>query len=300
MSDKLPDDAAMRALAAEAASIIRRLDADPHDPDAMDARDTFLARGDAEQRIYARMLRAISGTSKGIKKRDRRFGFAFLGLLLVSLFLLREPLRILAVADARTGTSLETVVLTSGDLVVLDAQTAIADDTAGEVRNVELLQGAAFFDVDVTGQRFVVSVGTATVEALGTSFAVSKVKDATIISVEEGVVAVRTKDQVIELVAGERVRLVSGAATSLLEIPTDSVAAWRQDRLTVEGLTFGDVVAILDRRLSGRVVVARQSLANAPLRGGIDLTSPMDALNALAATSGASVIQLPVFLTVVR
>ncbi|MEL6466453.1 MAG: FecR domain-containing protein [Pseudomonadota bacterium] len=301
MSTDDGSDLARRKLAEVAASILRRLDENPKDARALADKEAFLSRSKLSRHVYEVMERGFAGAPKSLKDRDRRYSFALLGALLASLALLSSwnDLRLALLADHLTGQSTKVVTLNSGDITTLDASSAIADETSGDTRTVVLLDGSGFFDVDSDGRRFVVEAGSVTAEALGTEFEVMRFDDDVIVTVQEGVVEVTGAGQVIRLHAGEQLR-VTPLTTSSRTLELDAIASWRRDQLTLDGMTFGEAVSVVARRLPGQVVIVNRHVVEDEVAGVLDLADPLNALDLLSATSGAGVTQVARYLNVIR
>ncbi|MEM8554849.1 MAG: FecR domain-containing protein [Pseudomonadota bacterium] len=287
-----------RKRAEEAARILRRLDEDPDDAQALKDRDAFLTRGAAERRTYENIRRAMGAARQGLKAKDRRFSFAILGAALAAMALAWQPAQLAILADYRTQRVPETITLRSGDNVTLDASSALRDTTTDDARTVDLLRGAGFFDVAQDGRRFTVLAGGVEVEVIGTMFEVSVLPNGVLVGVAEGAVEVRRGGDVLQLGPGDEVVFAKGEANAR-KVPEDTIGRWRSDQLIMDGLTLAQVAATLDRRIRGEVVVVGQSLRNAEVAGGLDLNRPKDALRTLAATSGAQVVQATPYLTIV-
>lgn len=299
MTSKNDTQAARSRRAAEAASIVRRLDENPNDTNALADKLAFVSRGQAEKRTYALAERAIAAATKGINAKDRRrtYSFAVLGALLLSLFALREPIWIGLQADHRSQLTVATTALKSGDVLVLDASSAVEDDTGGALRTVTLLRGGGFFDVTTDGRGFVVQAGDVSVEVLGTAFEVMHLEDGLRVTVSEGHVSVRSDARVENLSAGEQL-FVRGDDIEKRGINETEVARWRNRELSLNGLTLAQAARFLDRRVPGRVLVLGHTLSNTNLRGTLDLSDPRNAIEVLAATGNARVVRTSRFLTV--
>lgn len=285
----------------EAVQIIRRLDEHPGDRAAQRDRDAYLARGPLEQATYDRTLRAMGGAETSLRRdRNKRYVLAIVGAFLASLAFAWQPLKLSIMADFQTGRQVQDVQLASGDVVVLDAASAIEDETDEAVRGINLLAGAGYFDVDTSQRSFVVQVGSATVETLGTAFEVSRQRATIQVSVAEGSVRVRQNGQERVVEAGERLRWKDGPSTALETVDAATIAAWRDDTLVTDGMTVGEVAAILDRRIPGSVVVLSEKLQNTVVSGRLDLARPTDALRTLAATVDAQVNALAPFGAMLR
>jgi len=288
-----------RLRAQEAANILRRLDIDPSDPEAQRDRDAFLARGEEERETFGKMSKAFAAAPKGLRNRDLRYSFALLATLLVSGYLAYQPISVAVMADFRSDRTTGTYTLASGDVASLDASSALQDQTDGPARKVRLLRGAAYFDVETDQSVFVVVAGDVQATALGTAFEVSRLGGDVLVSVAKGRVEVKTDDQTLMLQSGEQVR-ISGSNGITTDVYAGDIADWRGDRMTMDSLTFGEVVSIVERRLPGKVVVLSRTLHREPMAGMIDLSSPENALKTLAITAGADLFQASRAFTILR
>ncbi|MEM8796724.1 MAG: FecR domain-containing protein [Pseudomonadota bacterium] len=304
MPDKEPKDPKQRRRSEEAANIFRRLEENPNDIEAQKDRDAFLARGETERAIYRNLslsLEALSHAYKAKRKpKNTQKVIVFFVLALGSiLYFLFEPASIFLIADERTGNQPKVVTLISGDNVHLDGSSAITEDIDDTVRRVQLLRGAAFFDVNTDTRPFVVTVGDLNVRVTGTRFEITKFTDQIVVSVADGTVEVGIDGTLFSLTAGERLRWDGEAAPAIDTIPTANIGSWRNDILVTEGMTFGEVVQIIDRRLPGPVFIIGEDLSAETFRGRLNVATPLVSLEALATTAGARVRSLSPIGTVV-
>ena len=202
-------------------------------------------------------------------------------------------------ADFQSGYSAQDIVLASGDRAVLDAHTAVSDDTEANTRRVTLIEGAAVFDVDQETRSFVVSAGDVTIEVLGTTFEALRMNDTVAVAVEEGRVRIRVVDASWTLNAGDQLIWSEASGGVVSQIEMDAVAPWRNRRFVADGLTFSEVATVIDRHLPGRIVITSAALAEARVLGTINLEDPKRALDALVAAKGARVISAGSFAHVV-
>ncbi|MEM8554196.1 MAG: FecR domain-containing protein [Pseudomonadota bacterium] len=276
----------------EATRIYLRLNANPDDPGLIQERDSFLARGSEARKAYETIERTWAVTGK--KPKSRVAVIAAFGLLLGGLLYgAQDSLRVAFLADQRTTYSSAELALMSGDTVTLDAGSALSDRSDGTMRRVDLIQGAAFFEVTHNDTPFIVDLGAVEVEVLGTQFETAHLDNGVMVAVSEGRVAVRDRGRAWTLDAGEMLVWSGGTDVEQSTLPADQVAPWRQDALIADGLSFAHVVDIIDRRLPGPVFVANRALADVTVSGGLDLSDPTTALRALAATEGARVLTIP-------
>ncbi|MGD1884862.1 MAG: FecR family protein [Paracoccaceae bacterium] len=275
----------------EAVRIIRRLDESPDDAAARKDLEAFLKRGEPERKTYDRTLRALGKAETSLRRdRNKRYTFALLGGSLLTMALFWQPAKLAMIADFQSGRSVEEVVIASGDIVILDAASAIMDETDTVSRSVTLLTGAGYFEVDTSQRSFVVRVGDATVETLGTAFEVSRHGMKTHVSVASGAVRVRVAHASIEVPAGHRIGWTDIIDQQPELVEGDAIASWRDDLLFTDQLTVSEVAAIIDRRIPGPVIVLTDDLSQTVVSGRLDLSRPIDALRTLAATVDADVI----------
>lgn len=293
------DDDTKRRRAKEAASILRRLDEDPENEDALRDRDAFLARGDAETRIYLNISRAVAATTTDLRKKTRRNILLMIGATSASLYLTKDTLRIAVLSDYQTARVPEDLVLQSGDRVALDAASAIRDRSTDQLRRITLMTGAAYFETVTDDRSFMVEAADVTIQAVGTAFSVSRLGKDTIVSVTQGAVEVKRGPQMQALAPGQQVR-VSPVTMTRGTVDLGTVGSWRNDILTMDGMTLAEVASVIERRLPGRVYVFGEQLRNARLAGGLDLKDPLHALRILAATGGGLITQASRFLVVIR
>ncbi|MEM9911593.1 MAG: FecR domain-containing protein [Pseudomonadota bacterium] len=277
----------------EAAEIFFELRNDPDNSELQARRDEFLVRGKAERETYDHLLKTWKAS--GVMRAPKRLRSVLLFLcgLTGATALAYDPVRIAVLSDLSTSGTPEQSTLASGDVAFLDADTALVDDTDGQARAVELLDGAAFFAVESDPRPFTVEVGDVRVRVVGTEFETAFVEDTVLIGVAEGQVNISLRDQSWQLTAGEQFTWSDDFGAVIDERDITLMASWREDRLIVDGLSFGQAADIIERRLSGRVVFTNATLRNTPVAGIVDLSDPLVALRILAELSGARVYHAP-------
>lgn len=275
----------------EAVRLFLQLEESPDDVSFQAERDAFLARGEAERAAYQKAI--VGWQATGIKPRNNFTGIAILGVgLVLAAFFAAEPMRIALIADHSTGLEPSQNTLISGDVAYLDAGSAIVDDTEAEhdVRSVEVLKGAAFFEVANDDRPFRVTLGDIRIDVVGTAFETAMLNDMLTVEVAEGIVNVASGAETWRLEAGDRFVWSQGNAVLITSIAATSIASWRQDQLAVENMPVTQVVDILDRRISGSVVIVGNDFGNKTISGNFDLSDPVGALNILAATQNARIV----------
>lgn len=285
------DDPDNKRILEEAVRLFLQLEASPNDTSIQAEKDAFLARGDAEKAAYEKAV--VGWKATGIKPRNNTTGIVILamGIVFATLFV-AEPVRIALIADQSTGLEPSQSKLKSGDVAYLDAGSAIVDDTEPEhdVRTVEVLKGAAFFEVAKDDRPFRVMLEDIQIDVVGTAFETAIVHDMLTVDVAEGIVSVANGAETWQLEAGDRLVWSKDDPVLVTDIAATSVANWRQDQLAVENMLVTQVVDILDRRIPGDVMIVGDGFANKTISGNFDLSDPIGALNILAATQNARIV----------
>ncbi|MGE7990538.1 FecR family protein [Pseudomonas sp. NPDC089554] len=225
-----------------------------------------------------------------LPRRKRRWPALAAAASIVGLAVLLTPQTQLALhADYRTGSG-ETreVQLADGSRITLGPQSAlrVVDDAE---RNVELLQGQAFFKVAHDAEHpFTAQAGELSVRVLGTAFDLSLGERHAEVALAEGSVQAESRTQPLSerLSPGQRLGFSwpSGQVTRSRLEPAQ-VASWRSGALFVEDLPVREVVERLQRYSGGWVMVA-EPLREQRITGVFDVRNPERAYTALAQSLG--------------
>jgi transmembrane sensor len=167
------------------------------------------------------------------------------------------------------------ILLPDGSKVLLDSKSRLRVSYTAAVRNVELLQGQALFDVLRNPRRpFLVLAGDALVRDLGTVFDVNRLGHGTVVTVLEGRVAIPTPLQPIYLSAGEQVEVDAGhLPPQPIRVDLSAETAWTHGEVVLDSATLTEVAQLFNR-YSTRKLVAHDRGAK-PLRlSGVFSTNP--------------------------
>ncbi|MEL6206227.1 MAG: FecR domain-containing protein [Pseudomonadota bacterium] len=294
-------DAHQAKLIREATALFLRLRDDPDNADLREERDLFLARGDAEREAYAKMLKAWQVTETGKPSGPSALMIiAALSALIAGGYCAYDPVRVAMMSDVSTRYSTLEASLASGETVMLDAGSALADETDGQTRSSTLLKGTAFFDVETGERPFVVTAGEARVRATGTAFEAGHWTGGGRVTVTEGAVEVTFEEDIWQLQAGNELTWSEQTGVQLRTVDVDSSVGWRTDLLVADALTFADIAKVLERRLPGEIVITSAALRTRSIVGTFDLSDPNGTLALLADLTGAKIISIPSVVTVIR
>lgn len=163
----------------------------------------------------------------------------------------------------QSGAIALTQTLPDGSLVTLNKHSSLRY-TARFNRSVAL-DGEGFFSIAPNpAQPFVVKVGAATVQVLGTSFNVREKDSVTLITVETGRVAIRIGDQQQEIGAGEEVRIAGGAAK--VERTADQLYQYYRTRVfACHATPLGRLVQVLSDAYNTPIRIDNPGAADLPL-----------------------------------
>lgn len=273
----------------------------PGDLGAQKALTAFIASGPDARRAYNEVASVWKAADHTRSRRTvrRRASWALAAVMTIAVVSSVFQPSWLGGADHIAGLRPLQVMLSSGTNVVLDAGTSLSHQTNVDGEVVNLLVGAAFFEVDKRERPLSILVGSLKVAVLGTAFDVSLIDGTAQVSVAEGQVEVTSPSGTVHLERGDRLRLARGAEHPLEDtIALEKIALWRNDSLLADKQPFAEVAEALDRRISGPVFITDGSLAEKRLTGAFTLSEPLMALELAARASGGRVLSYP-WLTIV-
>lgn len=301
----------------EAFDLIIRQHSDPSNAVTRDLIRRWRARSPAHEAAWADAMEVHGLSGIVVKKRSRTAerarprmsrrsfilggGAAFASIGACALFGPQLLLRMNA--DHATSTAeIQNIPLEDGTSVALGPDSAIAEQFTTNSRRIELLEGMAFFDVAVDGERpFEAVVSGMTVTSLDAAFELSRDADLCSVAVQRG-----SAD--ISIGASQREMLSEGQCLTFnldtLNVErsqrlSTQIASWREGMLIVEGEPIATVVARIGRWKRGRVVIADAGLAAKRISGVYNLANPLDAIEAVVHPRGGKVREITPWLTII-
>lgn len=204
-------------------------------------------------------------------------------------------------ADLATGTGEQRrEMLADGSTLILNTDSAVKIDVNGDHRRVTLLSGEVYFEVQPDKTRpFIVATAQGTVRVVGTRFTV-KTGDVTQVDVENGIVACTSQQgESRQLTAGQHTSIASQNVAIISQIDTSRTFAWLKGRLIFQDQPLAEVIAELDRYHPGAIVIADTKLGQIRITGNYKLEDTAAIVRSLADITGARVLNLSPYLTVV-
>ncbi|OAI05268.1 hypothetical protein A1353_11775 [Methylomonas methanica] len=205
-------------------------------------------------------------------------------------------------ADITTTTGEQRrVTLADGSALILNTDSAVKLNYAGQRRGVTLLSGEAFFEVQADKNRpFIVTTAQGTVKVVGTRFSV-KTGETTQVDVESGVVICSAEQgQSRQLGVGQHTEINTQSVAEISNSDTGKTFAWLKGRLIFQDQTLSDVITELDRYHPGAIVIADTKLAQTRVTGNYKLDDTAALIQTLATIVGAKVIGISPYLTVLK
>lgn len=210
-------------------------------------------------------------------------------LVAVSLFMMEQQDRQHYYADVG---DYQQITLQDGSIIELNTDSAIAVSLSESGRDIELLKGEAFFTVAPGKTKpFVVTVGEARVQALGTAFNIYRQSEKqSMVSVVEGVVRV-SEASGSSVAAPESKMLLANdvvlvdetiGLSELQAVNLEQMTAWRSGQVLFDKASVADAVAILNRYLERKIVVAASASSNHRISGIFSIRERRETLNAVA------------------
>ncbi len=184
------------------------------------------------------------------------------------------------------------LTLDDGSIITLGGKTKINYRLGNKTREIQLIQGQAFFDVASEKARpFFVFSNKLTTRVLGTQFDVRSDINQSVVTVLEGEVQVTIADANLDqgsvidnkqpvvaesLVAGDKLTFNNQSGISQRSrSDTSEIAQWRNNRLVYKNESLLSVVTDLNRYYIGRISVNDKQLAETP----VTLAFNVDQLN---------------------
>lgn len=215
---------------------------------------------------------------------------------------LAAPMALLRLqADHLTGTAeLRTIGLDDGSTVMLAPDSAVVVRYLPGERQVQLLQGEAFFAVAPDKDRpFKVTARSVQASVLGTRFNVRLDDTGVSVAVEEGRVRVDSRNAGETLSAGQAVQVAATGEFVRTALEPGAVAMWRQGQVYLRNRPLAEAVDEIRRYYPGKIIVTNAALEKQPTTGVFDVTDPEAALRGLAQAHGATVRRISPWLLVV-
>lgn len=189
-------------------------------------------------------------------------------------------------ADYHTGVGeTRAVNLADGSTITLSPQSALRL-VRGDARQVELIQGQAYFQVAPDTQHpFVAKAGELSVRVLGTAFDLELNDDSAQVALEHGQVQAENAQPPLSerLMPGQRLKFSwPSGNVERSQLDPSQVASWRSGSLFVEDQSVAEIVAHLQRYTPGWIIVTDPALKQRRITGVFDLQDPNRALTALA------------------
>jgi transmembrane sensor len=213
-------------------------------------------------------------------------------------------------ANLREGKTFETAVgqnaairLADGTEVQLGGHTRLSVSLGAHLRQLDLLQGEAYFAVAKDRSRpFLVRAGTATVTAVGTEFNVRRSDDRVVVSVLEGRVLVQPMVPILPVSwvpasralgsaapvdAGQR-SIVNRRGDESIQAVGDSASAvqWQHGRMAFEAETLRYVVQDVNRYADKPIVIADARTGDLRVTGTVTEANILGWINSLEAAFG--------------
>ncbi|WEK45125.1 MAG: FecR domain-containing protein [Candidatus Andeanibacterium colombiense] len=253
---------------------------------------------DTARRLYAQLPAseaaeaALSAGAPARRTRRRAIAGGALAASLLAAVLLARPEMLFPPDYAAPDGPAVQVALADGSRILLDGGSAVDVHFIRKRRDIALLRGRAWFEVEPDRSRpFVVSANGGTATAVGTAYAVDTTDPGvTRVDVTHGVVKVQAAGEERLLRIGEAARWGTDGVARVAGDPDR--LAWQEGRIIVRDRRLDDAAALLDHYIPGRVMVLG-GLAEARVGGIFETHRAEEGLAALARSQGARVRHLP-------
>ena len=302
------------AAAARQATFARWLAADPRHVLAFQETERLWAKlGAPVAEIIEARPTAVSPAATGRRRRPRfttrtAWATACLALIVAIGATQYDDVLIRLQSDYRTAVGERApLTLDDGSRLTLNTDSAVALDMGPDRRQVRLLQGEAWFDVEPHAARpFSVITEAGRVRVTGTSFGVRLQGDAATVALAEGQIELLAETgagagaSLLVLTAGQQARLSQDGVSDPAVVDETTATAWLRGQIVFFDTPLRDVVAELNRYRAGRIVIANDALDGLTVSGVFSTGDPDAALGVIADTLPVRITRLTDFLVLLR
>ena len=200
-----------------------------------------------------------------------------------------------ALITLKTGREVRTDTLPDGSVITLNRNSQISypDAFSGNLREINLQQGEAFFNVTPDKFRpFVVKVNEVTVRVVGTSFNIKARPEATEVIVETGKVQVSKKEKTLALTPREMVVVRTSENRLIKEKTPDQLYAYyRSATFKADNTPLWRLVEVMNEFYGARITLERKELRHLPITSTFNFRnqSLADNLQIISLTHGLKV-----------
>ncbi len=192
-----------------------------------------------------------------------------------------------------------TFTLNDDSQITLNTASRVEVEFSGSGRQVALVRGEAYFDVEPDTERpFRVDTGNAVVTAVGTAFNIYRREDASDITVTEGVVQVTEStpagrsSRSTMLHANEYLQASRAGLGSTRQIDPAPLTAWQRGEIIAREMPLLELTRELARYTDTRIVIRDRSVADLTVSGVFNLDHPASVLQAVELSLELQVVQL--------
>jgi transmembrane sensor len=175
--------------------------------------------------------------------------------------------------------------LSDGSIVYLNAggSIKIPEQFTDKIREVHLLQGEAFFEVQKDSLRpFIIHTGAVQTKVLGTSFNIKYDDELTTeVAVKSGLVSVGNS-QITELLTVNEMLTLSGNQIIREQANMESILAWRNNTLILDNLNLADAAAKIEMWYGVEISFANTDVQGCKIAGKYKNQTLENVLKAIA------------------
>lgn len=181
---------------------------------------------------------------------------------------------------------IKTISLQDGSQISLNSASAINVNLRNGLRQVQLLNGEAFFDVQRDpNQPFLVQAKYTTTRVLGTRFVVRQDAAFDIVTVISGLVEVsQPKQNPARLEANQQITIAASTSSNVTHITSNTANAWLKGHIMFDNTALSEVISEINRYRNGQIIIQNPSLKQLKVSGRFDINNTDLALNALQQT----------------
>jgi transmembrane sensor len=189
---------------------------------------------------------------------------------------------------------IKTVQLADGSQVTLNSASAISANFNNGMRQIQLEQGEAFFDVQHDPQHpFLVDAHFSNTRVLGTRFVVKEDSDIDSVTVVSGIVEVsRDRRNPAILKVNDSITVDADRSSEIHHVAAGNAISWLKGNAAFDNAPLNEVIAEIGRYRRGSLLIKNEALKDLKVSGRFDITDTDKALESLQQTLPIKIYRL--------
>ncbi|MCU4675223.1 FecR family protein [Catenovulum sp. 2E275] len=196
------------------------------------------------------------------------------------------------------------ITTADGSEITLNSNSALAVQFTSSVRQVELLKGEAWFNVQKNPNKpFIVKTSFGDIQVTGTQFNVKVEDKQALVSLTEGSVELKQPQQsglVKTLSPGQQAAISKQAISEVTAFDQTQVSAWLRNQFVFYNTPLNQVISHLNQYRQGQIIIVNPNLQQLKVSGVFSTKQTDKALNMICNTLALQQTRLTDYLVIIQ